>query len=1064
LDLRSALEATLGSAYSLDRELGGGGMSRVFVADERRLNRKVVIKVLTPELAAGVSGDRFEREIQLAASLQQANIVPILAAGEIGDDGTRLPFYTMPYVEGESLRARLVSSGALPIASVIGILRDVAKALAYAHERGVVHRDIKPDNVLLSGGTAVVTDFGIAKAISAARTVNEGATLTQLGTSIGTPAYMSPEQAAGDPNVDHRADIYSLGCMAYELLTGQSPFQGRTPARMLAAHMTEAPRAVGELRPDTPAGLEQLVMRCLEKDPASRPQSGRDIAQSLDALTSTSMSAMPAGMLSAPGSLSKTLAAYGAALFIVAIVARASVIALGLPDWAFWGAVIVMLFGLPVILFTWFVGRTTRRIATGTPALTPGGSAAKPQGTMATIAVKASPHVTWRRAWLGGAWALGAFAVLVVAFVIMRSMGIGPAASLLSSGKLSDRERLIVAEFATPDTSLSTMVTEAVRTNLGQSRVVSILPPVAIASALQRMQRPSASRLDLPLAREIAAREGVKAIVDGSIRTLGDAYIVSMRLVSADSAAPLAAVQATAAGPAELLEVIDDLTRDLRGKIGESLKDVRGSPPLEQVTTGSLEALRIYAEAARSIDMGGNPITGAERLREAVRIDTAFAMAWRKLGVALSNGGMPRPRVDSALAKAYRFRDRLTERERLLAEGTYYQLGPGRDRRRAIQAYERLLAIDPTESGAANNLASILMGRRDFVRAESLFKQQIANGRASSQNYTNLIAALFNSGKVDEAERYLDEFERLYPTSFYGKTAPVNFLYQREQTDSLEKTLRTLHGSSELVLRINGASGLANYSLLRGRPSETVRYGNEAQRMSEALGGQPSNTIADSLQFSWLDMQWYDDTTAATRRMERVLANNDIGKLPFAQRPYGALAMFFAEAGDPLRARALMARYDAEIPDTSERRVREPGRRAVLGVIARAEGRYQDALRDLWRGDTTYDGPNGSCAVCVLDDIGQTWDRMGVADSAIYYLEKYLDTPMYGRQGMDASVKPLMLKRLGELYEARGDVVKAASYYREFIELWERAEPRLQPKVAEAKRRLSRLADVEGRE
>ena len=1042
-------------------------MSRVFVADERRLNRKVVIKVLSPELAAGVSGDRFEREIQLAASLQQANIVPILAAGEIGDDGSRLPFYTMPFVEGESLRARLVSGGALPIASVIGVLRDVAKALAYAHERGVVHRDIKPDNVLLSGGTAVVTDFGIAKAISAARTDNEGggATLTQLGTSIGTPAYMSPEQAAGDPDVDHRADIYSLGCMAYELLTGQSPFQGRTPARMLAAHMTEAPRAVGELRPDTPAALEQLVLRCLEKDPASRPQSGQEIAQSLDALTSTSLSAMPAGALGAPGSLSKTLAMYGTALFIVAIVSRASVIALGLPDWAFWGAVIVMLFGLPVILFTWFVGRTMRRLATVTPALTPGGSVAKPapQGTMATIAVRVSPHVTWRRTWLGGAWALGAFTVLVVAFVVMRSMGIGPAASLLSSGKLSDRERLIVAEFATPDTSLSTMVTEAVRTNLGQSRVVSILPPVAIASALQRMQRPPASRLDLQLAREIAAREGVKAIVAGSIRTLGDSYIVSMRLVSADSAAPLAAVQATAAGPAELLEVIDDLTRDLRGKIGESLKDVRGSPPLEQVTTGSLEALRIYAEAARSIDMGGNPVAGAERLREAVRIDTGFAMAWRKLGVALSNSGMPRPRVDSALSRAYQFRDRLTERERLLAEGTYYQLGPGRDRRRAIQAYDRLLALDPTESGAANNLASILMGRRDFARAESLFKQQIAAGRASSQNYTNLIAVLFNSGQVDEAGRYLKEFQRLYPGSFYGRTAPLTFLYEREQIDSLETTMRDLYRSSELILRINGSASLANYSLLRGRLSETVRYGNEAQRLSEAIGGQRSNTIADSLQFSWLDLNWHDDTSGSVRRMERVLADNDIGKLPFDQRPYGALAMFFAEAGDPQRARALLARYDAEIPDTSERRIREPGRRAVLGVIARAEGRYQDALRDLWRADTTYDGPNGSCAVCILDDIGQTWDRMGVADSAIFYLEQYLDTPMFGRQNMDASVKPLMLKRLGELYEGKGNVTKAASYYREFIELWERAEPKLQPKVAEAKRRLSRLADVESR-
>ncbi|HSA57705.1 MAG TPA: protein kinase [Gemmatimonadaceae bacterium] len=1055
MDLREHLQQAYGTTYDIERELGGGGMSRVFVANEKRLNRKVVIKVLSTERAAGVNAERFEREIQLAASLQQANIVPILAAGET--DG--LPFYTMPFVEGESLRARLATEGPLPVGVVASVLRDVAKALSYAHGRGVVHRDIKPDNVLLSHGTAVVTDFGIAKALSDARTSAEGATLTQVGTSLGTPAYMAPEQAAGDPAVDHRADIYALGCMAYELLTARTPFHDRTPARMLAAHVTEAPPPPSQFRPGIPAPLEQLVMRCLEKEPALRPQSGNEIVQALDGVASGSTGVLPA--IAPLPSLGRTIGLYAAALIAVAIVARASTIALGVPDWVFPGALLVMLLGLPVVLFTWYAQRLAGRAASTTPALTPGGSPAPPD-TMTTLALKAAPRLTMRKAWLGGAAALGGFVVLVAAFMILRALGIGPAGSLLAAGQLEDRGRLIVTAFPSPDSSLGTLVTEAVRTNLGQSRVVSIMPPVAIAAALQRMQRPPTTPLNLELAREIAQREGVKAIVDGAIQAIGNGYILSLRLVSTDSARTLAAFQETASDPEEILRAIDNLTRRLRGKIGESLRDVRVSPPLEQVTTPSLEALRIYAEAAQTIDMGGNPIEAAERLREAVRIDTGFAMAWRKLGVALNNAGFARERVDSALDQAYRFRDRLSERERLMAEGTYFQLGPGRDRRRAIRAYEALLAVDPTETGAANNLGNILSGRRDFARAESLFRAQVEGGRATSQNYTNLIGALFNGGKIDEAERFAREYRERYPGTPFAMTAPANWYYQRGQIDSMQILYDSLAKQQNVIVRINGLAGLANLSVLRGRIDDLMRYSARIRPLQQSLG-QPPNHLFDSLQLSQLDLIFFDDTTRAVQRMDAALRAHDIETLPFLQRPYLALISFYASAGEVSRARALLAKHDAEIPDSTLRRIREPSRHGAVGVIAMAEGRYQDAVREFWRADTTYDGPDGSCSICVLDDIGYAWSRAGAADSALHYWEKYLATPYMGRQGFEAGQKPLMLKRMAELYEAKGDFENAAKRYREFIALWERADPRLQEKVADARERLRRMANVEGR-
>jgi tRNA A-37 threonylcarbamoyl transferase component Bud32/pimeloyl-ACP methyl ester carboxylesterase len=287
-DIRELLENELGSIYSLERELAAGGMSRVFLAEERRLGRKVVLKVLAPELAEGVSAERFLREIQMAARLQQANIVPLLTSGQVGS----VAYYTMPFIDGQSLR-EVISAGPVALPLAVSILRDIMRALAYAHAEGVVHRDVKPENVLLSGDTAVVTDFGIAKALAVSRMPTAAVALTQFGTALGTPAYMAPEQAAGD-DVDHRADIHAWGLVAYELLAGVHPFGVKRSAQAyIAAQLTEIPRPLTQLSPDCPGALDRLILSCLEKDPARRPQSARDVLTKMDTATAHSRRTQP---------------------------------------------------------------------------------------------------------------------------------------------------------------------------------------------------------------------------------------------------------------------------------------------------------------------------------------------------------------------------------------------------------------------------------------------------------------------------------------------------------------------------------------------------------------------------------------------------------------------------------------------------------------------------------------------------------------------------------------------------------------------------------------------------
>jgi serine/threonine protein kinase/tetratricopeptide (TPR) repeat protein len=272
-DLLDRLRTALSDRYMFDREVGRGGMATVYLAQDTKHDRPVAIKVLHPYLAVNLGPERFLREIQIAAQLQHPHIVPLYDSGQAGD----LLYYVMPYVEGESLRQRLAREQRLPVEDALHLGRSVAAALDYAHRHGVVHRDIKPENVMLHEGEAVVTDFGIAKAVTAAA----ASTLTQTGATVGTPAYMSPEQAAGAAELDGRSDVYSLGCVVYEMLSGRTPFTGPTAQAIIAQCFTEPPPPLRGARGDLPEWLEPVVMKSLAKDAGNRFATAAQFSQAL---------------------------------------------------------------------------------------------------------------------------------------------------------------------------------------------------------------------------------------------------------------------------------------------------------------------------------------------------------------------------------------------------------------------------------------------------------------------------------------------------------------------------------------------------------------------------------------------------------------------------------------------------------------------------------------------------------------------------------------------------------------------------------------------------------------
>jgi tetratricopeptide (TPR) repeat protein len=1039
-ELEQRLQAALGGTYRILRELGGGGMSRVFLAEETRLGRQVVIKVLPPEMGAAVNVERFEREIQLAARLQHPHIVPLLSAAASND----LLYYVMPFITGESLRARLAREGELPVAEASRILREIVDALSYAHRNGVVHRDIKPDNVLLSDGHAVVTDFGVAKAVSAS---SGKSSLTSLGVALGTPAYMAPEQAAADPHVDHRADIYAVGILAYEMLAGRTPFAAPTPQAMLAAHLTQTAEPVSLYRPAVPPALNALLMRCLEKRPADRWQSAAELLTQLEAASTPTAGLTPAATMpissgteqalrrSHPARVTAMFAAVAAVtLGIVFLLVRQ----LGLPDWVFTGAVVLLVLGLPIILVT---GHLERRRAL-----------ARATGRVATTpAAGVHRWFTWRRAIRGGVLAFAALGAATAAYTGMRLLGIGPVGTLVASGRLSEKDRLVVADFDnhTADPGLGGSVTEAFRIDLRQSPVVRILSTSEITDALTRMQRDPAAPVTAALAREIAAREGAKAVVAGEISPLGKSYVLSARILDAKDGSELLALRETAADDAGIVAALDKLSGRLRERIGESLRTIRGGEPLEQVTTGSLEALRLYSEGARLSDQGSLQ-QAIPLLERAIALDSGFAMAWRKLGVALGNAGASEERIVAATTRAYQHRDRLPEIERQLATGYYFntvEYDPAREE----AAYRRVLELSLDNSVATNNLVFLLNRLRRGAEAESLAAPAVRSGPVPGTLQLLLLESQVIQGHDDDARATLQRMATLTPALPVYTWARGLALDAMGDYDGAERAFLDLAvASREPSDKWLAHSALAELARTRGRLAEAERQRRLAIAVSEQRG-LPGRALAGAADLALQAVRFRGDSAGALRMLETALRQYPLDSIPPLDRPDGNVALVYAAAGQPAKARQLLTEYEAQVPEGFRRGVWDWYR--ARGWVALAEGRPREAVTAFVAGRNVT-----SCPDCGAWEEGLAFERANLPDSALAAYQRAVGRGTFYKGIGDSWGLAPSLKRLGELYEERGDKQRALEYYGRFADLWKDADPALQPAVREVRARMGQLS------
>jgi serine/threonine protein kinase/Flp pilus assembly protein TadD len=937
--------------YDVVRQLGRGGMGVVYLARDPALDRQVALKLLPVALGADArAARRFMEEARAASALDHPNIATVY---EVGQAESARHYIAMAYYDGGTVRDR-IARGPLPFTEAADLGVQIADGLAAAHAAAIVHRDIKPENLIVtSAGLLKILDFGVASAATAE--------LTQTGGTAGTVAYMSPEQTRGG-RIDGRADLWALGVVLYEMLTGVRPFAGDAQAAVIYGIRSDIPESIRALRPDIPPALADIVERCLEKDPADRFSSATAVAAAL----------------------------------------RRAVTSTGPSD------------GLPRRL-TWPRARTAVVSA------------------FALLAIGAGTHTG------------------------LRTLSIGPFATLSSRGLIADQDRIILADFTTTesDSRIGRVVTEALRIDLLQSPTLRLAEPHGVAAALRRMDRDPADGVSESAARELALRDGHKAVITGEIGALGGGYVLTARVIAAADGATLAAVRETARDSTDLIDAVDRLSKRVRERIGESLRTLRAAEPLPRVATASLPALRRYAEANHLAWAGGDNARIAALLEEAVALDSTFAAAHRSLATTYWNMRADRSRTVAATRAAYEMRGRLPEREGYLMEGAYYWHVLG-DRRQARQSYNRVLALDPDDAAARNNLGLALLFDGEPVEAERVLRERLGHD-APTPIFLNLARALYFQDRTDAALAVLDSVAQNPAAAPAAEIMRARLLAgdgRWARAEAVSHDILQRFGNSPQV-RTETLRGLWHLALVQGRLDEAERHFTELETSLERTGALDALARA-RIQRADARRSLLGDTAGALAALRTVLTDPAVDVLAVGATVAPRLAAALAAAGDTARAARLVDTWEAlplearGDPDTFS-----PGlARARIDRLGGRPDLAAERLRVISSGTIQ--------AIHYLPDLGRAYHLSRRPASAIAAFEHYLAFRHSRRLHRVPEYLGPVLIQLAGLYEVTGDDARALATHARLTDLWRGADPELQHHVDHARSRIAALSHPDG--